>query len=441
MKSQATAITKLFFSGLVLVLPAVGCQRAGSLPEVDYGRLPGVQGSADQKLRDEFARVVEQQGTPVQLDGPIIDDAENVAAGLIGAFATPGGPCSADRLRAIREFADELFPEGEFSFNRVQLSAVARFIGRHESQRLAAREALERPRCDFGVRHQDGFALDRRFIDVARICGRFEAFHAARRLFAEDDLDGAIESVRFQLRLAECLGAEKLLDARLEAAAIRAEALGVVQAIVNHEHLRPAQIAALRALIADHLKTWPSDADAWIGDRALGMIAYEYVRDGAIALLLTPDEIERFAAEGILRDLPGATQRSVDQDELYYLETMRTVIDRCTEPYHARADLAETIRNDLHKRRNSPDFPFVAGRMLLENLDAALAQQAEDRARVEAWALALDLAAGERSPHQLNPMTGRNYQVQREPEQILLWLDAEAPRISPADIVVRIPKP
>ena len=403
------------FLTLGVLLP-LGCSRSDP-PEKppegeeatveDYGTLPGLKGAPHKKLQDELARITEEGGTPAQLDQHNLPDEQNAAAGLLNLFPEK-------TVKALRQRSDELFPSGKFDFNAIQLEKAIRFRKTYEAQRHEAREALARPGCDFGVRHLAGPAADLSFIDVVWICARLEAFAAAEALSRDHDLDAAIESVRFMLRLAECLGAEKRISCRLEAAYLRTEALGVIQAILRRSELTAGQVASLAEITRDVLRHWPDDAAAWIGDRALGMYCYELVRAGHIYVMLTARDREQFAREHSLRELPAAAQRSANQDELYYLETMRKIIESCARPYFQRMELFEAMRQELQDLRETDRFPLVAARLLLVDMEKAHEVQARDRANYEAMALALALASGgEPLPLEVNPLTGEKYKIQR----------------------------
>lgn len=375
----------------------------------DFGRLPGLRESPHPKLREELARIVDEAGTPELLAGTELPDDVNAAAGLKGLFAP-------SKLPSILETSGEILPPGDFKLSPTRLERAIRFRRQHESQRRQAREALKRPKCSFPIQHELGFAAELGFADAVRICARLEAFQAAEGL-AGNDLAAAIESLGSMFRLAACLAAEKHPTVRVEAAFVRAEARRVLQAIVAHPEIQRPQITRpqleqLDALIREQLKTWPDDADAWIGDRALGMVAYELVRAGRLADLLTEEEAARFEEEGILAELPAAARQVVNEDELYYLEAMRRIIDACRHPYYKRAAVFEAIREQLHEQRNSPEFPVVAARLLLPGVEKGHAIQARDRASCEAWALALAQAAGRQAPpYQISPLTGSRYEI------------------------------
>jgi predicted RNA binding protein with dsRBD fold (UPF0201 family) len=369
-----------------------------------------------------------------------IPEEENVAAGLAELFPPK-------RIKSILDESGKVFPFGEFKLSPSELQKAIRFRRKYELQRRQAREALKRPRCSFGIQYQAGFAADLSFVDVASICARLEAARAAE-LLAADDLAGAIESLGCIFRLAACLAAEKHATVRLQAALLRTEALGVLQGIVEHpEVTKPAvtrpQLGQLYGMVQSQLKAWPSDADAWIGDRALGMHAYELVRAGRLMDLLTGQEVQQFAEEGILEELPKVAQRTVNQDELYYLQTMRKIIDACRRPYYERREVFAAIRKDLQQKRNEPEFPVVAGRLLLPEIEKGHAKQARDRAACEVWALALALAAGRRPPdYQVSPLTGNKYEVVNQEGAVIVFdVGSEADSAAPSAIAPNLARP
>ncbi|MBN1910044.1 MAG: hypothetical protein JW818_09920 [Pirellulales bacterium] len=432
---------RVFFAALLgaafgTVLCA-GCKEkdipVDSESQVEYGRLPGLRGSPDSELREELSRIEAEQGTPEQMTKPAeISDLENVAAGLQDLLRS-------SELDSVREALEGFFPTGKFEFNLLVLNKALKFAKKHEDRRNKARQALTRSNCDFGLRHIDGWVADMKFVDVARICGLLEVYHAAECLFVNRSVVGAIESLQYQFRLAECLGAEKRVLPRLEAASIREEALRVLQAILDSGLVDRAHLDQLRELVHHQLKKWPPDADMWIGDRALGMYVYEVVRDGGLLSLLTGEEMGDLNKDGLLEEMVELAPQMADVDELFYLQTMRDVIEQCEKPYHSRADLSDKVEAALAERRTKPDYPVIADRLLLRDLGVALEKQAEDRVRMEAWAVALDLATGHQSSNYVNTMTGKPFRIERKPDKISVWLDASTNEKAPPDIVVPVP--
>jgi hypothetical protein len=368
----------------------------------EYGSLPGLRATPNLKLRDELARIVEEGGTPEQLSKVATGDEKNAAVVLRELFPR-------QQVKSLLETSAAIFPPREFTFDPIRLEKAINFRKKYEPERQQAGEALQRPQCAFGIRFTAGFCADLGFVDIVRLCGRLEAFQAAESLF-EDNVTAAIESFSRMMRLASCLAAEQHPVPRLEAAQLRSEAFRVLQAIVQHERMSRQNLGQLCDLVSGQLAAWPSDASAWIGDRALGLHAYEMVRRGQMLQLLTDKEGEQFRQENSLAELSDAAQRSVDQDELYYLETMRKIIGCCNQPFYARAAVFDGIDNDLRQRQDTAGYPLVAARLLLPEIRQGHEAQARDRANWQAWALALALATGrDAAAYKANPLSAKDY--------------------------------
>ena len=218
----------------------------------------------------------------------------NVATGLAALFHG----VDRERLAIIRAESDELFPDGPFTLNPVQREKAIRFRQRYEDERNGARLALQRPECRFPIQYEAGPAEELTFLDTVWICSRLEAFRAAEALSALD-VDTAVESLRYQLRLAECLAAEPHPVVRLEGAfsSHRGPCSSFRRSwaarILNGRHA-----IVILGLLSEQLATWPDDALAWIGDRAQGMVIYEAVRGGKLKAFLTDDEKQRLKESG-----------------------------------------------------------------------------------------------------------------------------------------------
>ena len=421
--SKSSAKKRLAFWPVLLAVLAVGCSK-GPSPEARateeakaFGVLPGLKATPDQALQDELALVVDQGGTPELLAAGEIPDDSNVATGLIAIFEG----VERQRVALIRVESDELFPDGPFTLAPVQREKAIRFRQSYDDERNGARLALQRPECRFPIQYEAGPADELPFLDIVWICSRLEAFYTAEAL-SSLDVDGAVESLRYQLRLAECVAAEPHPIVRLEGAFLRTEALLVLQAIVRSDKFQHRHAVMIRDWLSDQLATWPDDALAWIGDRAQGMVLYEAVRGGKLKDFLNEPEKEQLKETGGLSVFIDAAVRSVNSDELFYLTAMRKIIESCLHPYHTRVADFEQLRRDLHERRNGSDFPLIAGRFLLLDIEKGHIIQARDRANCEAFVLALALACGQKPPELgNNPLTGRPYRVERDGKTILVY--------------------
>jgi len=375
------------------------------LRPADFADLAPLKEIPNAKLRDELARIEEEGGTPELLSRRAIADELNVAAGLRELFPE-------DQVASIREKSRSIFPPGRFEFNPIQLQKAIHFRTKYDQQRLKAREALKRPECRFDIPFTDGLLVELRFVPVVHLCADLEAYRAAESL-SEGKLDEAAESLGYMLRLASCLGAEKCALTRLHAAQIRTKAFGVLQAVVKHPAIEQKHLERLRDMVDEQLESWPDDAWAWIGERSSGLHFYAMVADGLLEDLLTEEQKGRFDAQSEREEFAATAKRTVETDVLYYLETMRKIIESCRQPYCLREDLFDAISEELQQRRNAADFPLVAGRLLLPDIRQQHADQAQDRANWEGWALALALATGRPlPPHTINPLTGKEYVYQ-----------------------------
>ncbi|MCS7304065.1 MAG: hypothetical protein NZ602_03020 [Thermoguttaceae bacterium] len=404
--------------GLAIWLLVVGCGRqmdpgSRELGLDFYGKLPGLSATPDPELRAEYIRIVEEAGTPEQLTQAAIPDEENIAAGFRQLFPP-------DKLDSILLEAERIMPPAKlgFNFDPVRLHRASVFWKQYQQVWQQARKALDRPRCQFGIRFIEGDGADLSFIKVVWIVARLEMFYAAQQLHKKAFRE-AISSLELLLRLAHCLGAEKHFEPRGQAAFLRSEALLLLEAIVRRPEIQRTHLEQLFDLLQGHLAQWPPDVDAWIGERALGMHAYELVRDGRLLQLAKPEEIEAMGGQAAAVELAEVAKQNVNQDELYYLRTMRRILEACSEPYYRRAALFQQIRLDLQQKRNTSEFPLVAGYLLLPSIENGHRLQAKDRALCEAWAVGLALGAGQTEPpYQINPLTGQPYKIFRQDGRI-----------------------
>ena len=443
---------------LLFAVALAGCAEPGPIElatDADVqalGELPGLRATADARLLDELARIEQQGGTPLLLLRREVPDAQNVWEGLERLFFPEFRESNLEKTTEIFKRLyfrprDRRAREGGryLVIDPRVLADAASFREAKQRQQEAADKALERRQCDFGLDPMMGLVNDLTFIDTLRVLAHLEAFLAADFLalgevtgdasLGEEDRapgklrktmshENPIESVKIMLRLADLLARQKHLATRKSGAVVRADALVVLRAIVDHPRTTRDDLAKLYELIEQQLAAWPADADVWIGDRALGMHCYELVRAGHFDLLVDQQQLAAFKEEGISADLQAAVLEHVDQDELFYLQTMRKIITACQTPpakrtaasLAARAKVLEDLRQELQRRRYDVQT-LVACRVLLGDVRPAMARLAEDRAACEAWALALAEALGKPRPQSvppLNPVDGSRYMIRTE---------------------------
>lgn len=398
----------------------------------EYGHLTRARSSSSVELQNELDRVEEQSGLPAQLDSPPPDKNSNTAVILAGLYPVK----SMERLNMA---SLELLPADRFTFSPLMLEKVIRFRRTHDQARLYSRTAYELPQCHFGLMHTAGFFADTSFVEVVTFCCRLEAFQAAECL-ANDDLAGAVEAVGYLLRGAELLSHEQHVICRIEATRLRKLGLSVVEAIVHDAELDIPSVTRLHGLLAGQLDRWPHDARAWIGDRALGLHTYEAIRGGDMIWLLTDQEVQELAEQLNLSVFEAAALRGIDDDETFYLQTMNELIEACNQPFYLRREAFVRMQLRLSETESSPEYPIVAGRMLLRDVEQGQRLQAEDRAACEAWCLALALAAGQSPPpFEINPISGKPYNVELLPGRTIVTCEGKPADPWYASIVVPWP--
>jgi hypothetical protein len=435
---------------VLLVFPLLCCLACKqSEPSVNtptdiaqYALLPGLTNTHNEQLQAELARLLAEHATPLQLIG----DASRSSSNQPRLEAAPEVPSAMSRLDVIfppnfrdsaREHLDKVWPPEGFEFTPATMHVVSTLIQRYRVKREQYEQEVSAVDYQLAVDHSLGLAADTSYLDAIEIGHRLEGLFAAG-LIAGGDPQAAIEPLQLMLRVSELLAQEKSVTSRGAGAVRRGEALQVLEGIARHPAATPSVHRQLEMLLDQQLERWPNDASAWIGDRAQGLHTYELVRGGYLLSLLTYDELREFRDEIGIEQLAEVVAHNVDQDELFYLRTMRDLVEACRQPHYERSEMFVQIESNLELLRESDSYPFVADQLLLLQLDQGSRLMALDRARCEAWALALRIASGKSPPESTtNPLTGDQFFVDVTEAQVVV--DAIDPeRGLPAAIVPRL---
>jgi hypothetical protein len=305
-------------------------------------------------------------------------------------------------------------------WDEATLARAARLVRVYQPQRQALRTALARPHDHFGAQLTHGY-FDEQIVFVTAVsaCVRLEGLAAGEALLGRQRPSDAADSLHTMLELVERLAAESHPAARFRAAVLRTEALRVAGAVALHPAADRGLKLALLARLRRQLDRWPADDRAWIGDRALGLHAYEVIRAGHFSSLASEDDFKSLKDEGRLRDLGLAVTQGLDDDELFYLRAMRRIIHSCAQPYYLRRAMLDQLERERSDARGSDAYPLIADRFLLTRIDENQRLVAQDRALCEAWVLALAVALGEPRPKlAINPLTGQPYRLVEAAEAI-----------------------
>lgn len=387
---------------VVLAIVTIGCQRATGPARGSTGT--GAHETHHAGLRAEYARLEAEQATPqlLQAATQTADPDGALAQQLRAALSQILDP---DALRGLLDRLAPLYPDGDLDL-RAAAGPTGQGIAADYAEHLAQyRELLERADLRLLVDFLGGFLADLSFLDHATAAHRLEALQAADALQNNRPRDAA-SALSGMFRITAALNEPKLLAARLTAAQLRGESLQIVAATARHPQADRDLHQRLCRLLNEQLADWPPDADAWIGDRALGMQTYEMVRGGQLLNLLTSQEIETLRGREDQSSWTRRIMKSLDDDEAFYLDTMRTLIESCQEPYPARVPILTECAVRLDRLHDTPRYPLIAAQVLLGNVATAMRRQVADRARCEAWRLALAAATSDApQPPPVNPLT------------------------------------
>jgi hypothetical protein len=415
----------LYFTAVLLAL-LTSCRRSAPLPPGEIAR-QSVEAHARLKLtyaspftavHEELARIEGESGLPQQMSARriasdekrggwqrgerLLPDEENAALAALAAIPV-------EQQKFLRNSLNKLYPQGPLRFNGVEIRRVRELLYDYRAQRDAYQAAIQRPQCDFAFRFNQGLLADLAAIDAALLGNRLLVLAGADALYDGNTL-AAAKLLPDLFRVAAWLDEQRNMTAAAAAARLRYEALRLVEALVQHPATTPKMIQQCHDLLARHTAALPDDGQAWIGERSIGLHAYEMVRAGEILSLLTDEEMNRAVQQGV-DAYTAAVFESIEQDELFYLASMRRMISGCDLPYYDRLSVLQQLERDLEDRRGGKGEPLVAG-LLLRDFQQAHLTQGRDRAAMQAWTLLLAAASGrELATAQPNPLTGEPFEV------------------------------
>ena len=423
-RSQRTALLGLL---VIANLATVACKDTTSYTPsavrdsaLSYADLQLTWETRHQGLRDELALVKADDGFPRALssrrltpessspawqrpNGHTVSDSKNAAIAMMEAI-----PVS--KRGRLRRQIERGYPSDLQNCSALELERIHDVLENFSKELTEFRRAAQLRESNFGFPYTEGLTADLSSIDVVMMGHRLMALSAIQDVY-DDQLDGPVQALPDLFRVSSMLAAESNLTMRTAAAKLRIEALRILELVAGHPAVQREHVEAMLAAIVQQLEEWTDDAAAWRGERAIGLHAYEMVRDGQILSLLTPEEAKKVADEG-----PGrfgrAVIKTIDEDETFYLRTMREIIDCCNVPYYRRHQQLAQIEKEFAARQGGPSEPIVADMLLRKDLQWGQRLQATDRVLMEAWLLALSAALGEVAAEPpINPLSGEPYRI------------------------------
>jgi hypothetical protein len=404
---------------LILISLLAGCEKSAvSGPKTvadarSYAELTGLSRSPHQGLQAELVRLREERLTPLDLAAASKTAPSTrmvaVRPGNLGVQASFREAFPALSRGMHLEQIDRIDPDGDWRIGPIEREQLREFVARTAPHRDKFHAALKQAQEGFGIDPTEGPLADLEFFEPLELGCHLEGLVAVDRL-ADADAPAALQSLATMLNAAELLAAQQHVPCRLLAANIRQAALRLLQVIVLNERMTDELMQSSGAMLDEHLRRWPNDGQAWIGERSGGLIAYEMVRDGHFLSLIDREEMARMEKQHLVRTTARAVMGGIDEDQSFYLQSVRQMVDGCALPFCERAKSLAAIRQELASRESTQRYPIVAAK-LLDDFEKVHRRQAEDLARCVAWSLALQFANGQRelSDLPLNSLTGKPF--------------------------------
>lgn len=402
----------LLFAWLLTAL--IGCGNSNkTLEELldTAAELPGVRASGHSALREEFRLVEQEQGLPEHLTTDPILAHQNAAEALADALP------DLEEVTEINEQAQaflESVPMADAEFIHNESGALgAQWV----NQTKEVAEATKLPDCDFQIQLDRGYFNDLTFVYRAAAGCRLMLVDSLYHLGSNDNV--ALAKLVAAWKWTDWLAESHHIEARVQAAQLRSEALLVVEAIANRPDATPDDLQLLYNMLQASANPWPSVKSTLLRERALAIATYEALRMQLCDLLFTMEERAQLRADGVYDTLQRADAQQIDADEAAYLEYMREVLTVADQPFYQRSKHLVECDRLLRANEQMENFPWFANRLFVLNNSLTLAQReiASDRGRIEGWLFLLaDALPTQTAASGTNPVNGKPYEVQSRGE-------------------------
>lgn len=420
--------------GALLIL-MIGC---GSPPEtwqqtVDrYAQLSAAKSRSDASLQAALAKIEAAGHTPQGLIAPMVADESNTAVALQEASSDTQRQRLYKPLEAAIPSSSESVSQALRNPELVQ--RLRNELRRGMFLKAGIEKADARLECRFEDRIDRGFYAKLRFLDDVAIATRM-ALAEALVATSEGDLARALPQMGQASRWIQRLAPVRRVSGRVLMARLREDWLMATAAISQHERVQSYDQEQLYRLLLEQINNWPEDSYSLIGDRAITLHAYEAVRDGNLATLTTAEERAELEASGRWAALNALTAEQIDRDQTEYLTLMEEVLTLVERPYHQVVTELATRFDRFSTTGEARQVAPIASELFVADLPVVVVRMAEDRARSEAWALALAMAAQiDLPPFRTSPYTGSDYEIRRAPNSLSVIHAAD---LEPA--IVRLP--
>lgn len=374
----------------------------------DYFRgLEATRKTKNPDLVTEIRDVIVAGKAPAFVFGNTVPREHNVAASLREAFLT----YTADTPSVVL-LRQHLTPEplviAPQSFITLEpvLNALAPLLDALRQSLMSEGAAFEFVLLD----SESGVYPDPNLPDYLRLFADATEYNVARAV-AEERLTDALTFLAGTFRLCALASQLENVAIRYEVQSARQRAILALQATLLHAKAGRAEIEFGRRILAETREAYPSDAKLWSGDRASGMRVYDLAIRNGLEAALEDDEIDEIDDLVGLGKITLKLHRTIERDEVAYLQAMREVLGLCHKPYFERRDAVMAIENRIASIWESQQEAVIAY-FLTRSLDSAMQTFAYDRSMIEVAFLALTLGLGESAESTPDPLAGKPYRIE-----------------------------
>ena len=249
-----------------------------------------------------------------------------------------------------------------------------------------------------------------------------EEYAAAHALLAGDIWE-ALEALEHIFRIACLASTLSSVGVRADVAVVRLRAFDVMQRIVRDPKLERRHLLALREMLMEERKNWTPESVAWFGDRASGIMLYNNLSTYGLDDVLEPAELGwlekrgKLEEQGKTNDFLKGYKKYHEEDKIFYLQSMQTILDFCNAPFTKRQNVLNQIKKELHAQEDTYDKkgvttePFIANIMLKDAVHL-MRLFAKDQSALDRTIAVILRSLGQRNTDSYrDPFTDKPYDV------------------------------
>ncbi|MCL2005527.1 MAG: hypothetical protein FWG73_05115 [Planctomycetaceae bacterium] len=241
----------------------------------------------------------------------------------------------------------------------------------------------------------------------------------ADQALQQNQLDEAVQSVRYVYRLAELFSESGSLPLRSTAARIRLQMLETAQSIVRHPHCRREHHQALYEILEDQINTRTTDTAIWERYREEGLLFFARLNRQNPAELLPPELLRELTSRRILAEYNKPGSQRAEYDQSVFRRVSEAIANSCSVPYFQRQPVLQRLDEELRQRRGTENEPIFS-MLLLQEVSEQMQLFAQERSGIETAYVALSAALGKPLQNRmLNFLTGNQYEIRLIPDGVM----------------------